>query len=283
MSIATYYWLAKPGIVYGNLLPAVAAYLLASQWDINPGRGVALAVGLGTVIGGACVWNNVLDRRLDAHMERTRRRAIPTGRVSVRLALIYGTGLSLAGLVLLAGFTTVLAAGTSALGWVLYVAVYGYAKRHTRFGTLVGSLAGAVPPVTGYVAVTGRLDTTAVWLFVAMAAWQMPHFYAIALFRLADYQAAHVPVWPAVHGTRSTVWQINVFIGIFAAAALGLFWIGATGPVYAAGVAIVSGVWLGRGIRGFGATDLPRWARAQFGMSLIVLVVWSVLVALPGL
>ena len=268
--------------MYGNDLPAIGGFGLAAGRPLPLGTGLAMLVGLSAVMAGACVANNLLDQRLDALMERTHRRALPSGRVSRPAALIYSATLTLAGLVVLALGTTTLAAIWAALGWLGYVGLYGYAKRRTRHGTLVGSLAGAVPPVVGYTAVTGRLDATAWWLFLIMAIWQMPHFYAIAIFRLKDYQAAGVPVLPAVVGQAATRRQIIGYIGLYGLVAV---WLPVIHPgmpwalAYAGGMAAVSLVWLVRALRP-SEPDCRAWARGHFRWSLIVLLVWSALIAL---
>lgn len=238
-----------------------------------------MLVGLGLVMAGACVANNLLDRRIDAAMERTKRRALPAGKVSVRVAGAYSALLTLAGLIILGLGTTPMATLWAAGGWLAYVALYGYAKRHTVHGTLVGSLSGAVPPVVGYTAVTGRLDATAWLLFLIMAVWQMPHFYAIAIFRLNDYRAAGLPIISVVKGVRATQEQIVAYILLFTAVALLLPLLGAVSWIYTFGMIFLCGLWLLQAIRGQHDTDPNLWARRLFGWSLWVLLGWSALIA----
>jgi heme o synthase len=280
MKLRLYYRLTKPGIVYGNSITGLAGFLLAAQGQIEPLRLLALLAGLAFVIASACVFNNYLDRGIDAKMKRTKRRALVEGSISPFAALVFGTVLALAGLGLLVAFTTLLAAWLAAACWLAYVALYGWAKRKTVHGTVVGSISGAGPPVIGYTAVTGQLDLAALLLFIILTAWQMPHFYAIAIFRLKDYQAASIPVLPAVHGLRATKIQMTAYIVAFIIAATLLTLLGYTGYTYLAAMTVIGLLWLRRAVAGFHTTDDSRWARRLFGFSLIVLLVFSSMISL---
>jgi len=276
----TYYRLTKPGIVYGNALPAAGAFFLASRAHPNFGLFAAMLVGLCLVIASACVFNNYLDRHIDARMARTQKRALPLGSISTRAALIYGTVLGLAGFTLLAVFTTWLATLCALAGHVLYVAAYGYTKRRTPWGTEVGSIAGAAPPVVGYTAVTGRFDVAALLLFLVLVFWQMPHFYAIAIGRLKDYQAAGLPVLPAVKSLRTTKIRLVLYMFAFIYCSVALTTFRYTGFVYLLVMAIIDAIWLSLAFQGFKATNDRKWARTIFKFSLIVLTALSVMMSI---
>ncbi len=278
--LTAYYWLTKPGIVYGNLLPAAAGFFLASRWEVNWLRLAAMLVGLGLVIASACVFNNMLDRNLDAKMARTRRRALVTGRISLTAALIYAAALGLIGTTLLAACTTGLALACALAGLVGYVVVYGVAKRRTTAGTIVGSLPGAVPPVVGYTAVTGHFDLAAALLFATLAVWQMPHFYAIALFRVHDYTTANLPVLPVKHGAAVTKRHILAYIVAFTVISPLLTVFGYTAWPYLVAMIALGLAWLVLGIRRFRTENNAAWGRIMFRFSLIVLLAFSLLVSL---
>ena len=154
LSLKKYVSLTKPGIIGGNLLTAVAGFALAG------GRGllvVHMLIGLALIVGSACVFNNVIDREMDKKMHRTKRRPLALGLVSVQSALIYATALVLAGSFIPLQFMQVfLSMAVALFGFGFYVLVYSFAKYKTVHGTLIGSIAGAVPPVVGYAAVKGR-------------------------------------------------------------------------------------------------------------------------------
>jgi protoheme IX farnesyltransferase len=161
----TYYQLIKPGIVYGNAMTALAAFVFASTAPFNFPLLFATLFGLSFSIAAACVVNNIIDRDIDVHMERTKKRAIPTGQISIRKALIFAAVLGVIGFSLLFFYTNLYALFVTLFGVVVYLGLYTPLKRTTPHSTIVGALAGAVPPVVGYVAVTNELNGVAVLLF----------------------------------------------------------------------------------------------------------------------
>jgi protoheme IX farnesyltransferase len=278
--VRSYYMLTKPGIVRGNALWAAAGFVLASTTSLDLPRFIAMLVGLSLVVAAACVFNNYVDRDIDRLMDRTKHRALAKGTVTPRHASNFGVALLWAGALILGFFTNLLTLALALFGLIMYALVYTVAKRHTVHGTIIGSISGAIPPVVGYAAVTGRIDLAALILFAILVFWQMPHFYAIAIYRLSDYQAAHIPVLPAVQGIPATKHQMIAYIAGFIAMTLWLFAAGYTGVVYAVIMAILGLVWLGSGIAGLRTTDDERWARGMFRLSLIVTSAFLVLIVL---
>lgn len=277
--LKAYYNLTKPGIVYGNVVTAAAGFLLASKLHVPLVLFLATLSGTALVIAAACVCNNYLDRKIDAKMTRTSNRASVTGAIPPGRGLAFAALLALLGFAILVRYTNALVVSLGLAAVVSYVVLYGIVKRRSVHGTLVGSIPGAAPIVAGYCAVTGRLDTGALLLFLVLAAWQMPHFYAIALYRLKDYKAAGLPVWPAKKGARSTKIQIVTYIGVFIAASLLLTAYHYTGYFYAILMLAVGAWWLRLAIRGFYAAADAKWAKKTFLFSLVVLMTLSV--ALP--
>jgi len=194
--IKTYYELMKPGIIYGNALVAVAGFFFASKGiPLNWLLLFAMLLGLSLIIGAGCVVNNVIDRKMDARMERTKTRATVTGKVSHRSALIFAVVLFVFGTLILAFHTNVLALVWALSGLFIYVCLYTPLKPKSALALFVGALAGAVPPVVGYVAVTNTFDHYALVLFIALYIWQLPHFLSIAMYRYGEYAAAGVPLF----------------------------------------------------------------------------------------
>lgn len=281
--LKTYYRLTKPGIVYGNVLTTVAAFLFAARWHVDALLLVATVAGTALVIASACVCNNYLDRKIDAKMQRTSTRALVLGAVSTKRALIFAAVLLAVGEGLLGAVAGALTALIALFGFFMYVVVYGYAKRAGAWGTLVGSISGSVPIVIGYVAVTGHFDLVAALLFIILAVWQMPHFYAIALYRMEDYRTAGIPVLSVVRGVartkRSIVWYLFAFV--MATSSLTLF--GFAGYTYLLVMLVVSLVWLRGALRGYKTQDPVPWGKRVFFHSLIALLVFSCALALAPL
>jgi heme o synthase len=275
-TLQQYYLLTKPGIIYGNAITATGGFLLASKGHIDYGLLIATLLGISLVIGSACVFNNYIDREIDAKMARTKKRALVAGLISVPAAMVYATVLGLLGIGLLAIYTNLLTVFMGLAGLVVYVILYGITKRRTVHGTVVGSVAGAMPMVAGYTAVTNRFDSAALILFLIMVAWQMPHFYAIAIYRFKDYKAAGLPVLPVKKNIHAAKVQILLYIVAFIIATSLLTVYGYTGYVYLVIMGVIGFAWLYRGVQRFKTKDNTLWARKMFLFSLIVILSLSV-------
>lgn len=269
--LKTYYFLTKPGIVQSNALMAMAGYFYGAHGHVDVTVLIAVVIGIAAVIGSACVYNNIMDRGIDARMDRTRKRALVSGAVSVPAALSFATVLLLLGLTILYFGSNLLAAAVALFGHFAYVILYGYAKRVSIHGTLIGTLSGSTPPVIGYAAATGRLDIAAALLFVLLAAWQMPHFFAIAIFRRDDYKRAGIPVLSVVRGLEATRKQIIAYATLYLVAVLAFGIFGGASLLLTLIVALASLYWLYLCFQPVGES-IEKWARRQFGWSLWVLL-----------
>ena len=272
-TLKVYYRLTKPGIIRGNALAAAAGFFLATPGrSFSVGLFAFMLMGLSLVIASACVFNNVLDRGIDAQMARTKKRALVTGHVTISVALVYATIIGAAGFTVLALGTNLLATLLAATGFIFYVAIYGLAKRRTPWGTEVGSISGAIPPVVGYCAVSGQFDTGAMLLFLVLVFWQMPHFYAIAIYRLSDYQSAKIPVLPAVKGAQVTVRRMTAYASAFVAAIIALAVFGPATWLFGLACGLMGILWLRKILAGRHVTDHEVWAKSVFRFSLLVML-----------
>jgi heme o synthase len=279
--IKNYLLVAKPGIIFGNLISAAAGFLLASKGQVD---GVALAatlIGISLVVASGCVFNNCIDRKIDRKMIRTRNRALANGLISLKFAASYATILGIAGMALLWAATNLLSVVIVLAGLVIYVGVYSlYMKRNSVYGTLIGSLAGATPPLAGYCAVTGRFDMGAVILFSIFSLWQMPHCYAIAVLRLDDYTAAAIPVLPVKQGTAAARNHIVGYILPFMAATLMLTFGGYTGYSTFAVATVLGLSWMYMAWSGYKAPDERLWAKRLFIFSILTIFILSVMMSI---
>lgn len=268
INLKAYYQLTKPGIIRGNAITATAGYFLATGSTLSVRTLLVMLGGLSLIIAAGCVYNNFIDREIDKKMARTKDRALVSGTVSSRSALIYASALLLAGTLLLVLCTNKLTLAVALTGFIFYVFVYAVAKRKSVHGTAVGSISGAVPPVVGYCAVTNDLDEASLLLFLILVLWQMPHFYAIAMYRINDYRAAGIPVLPIVRGLTAAKRQMLAYVAAFAAVAPWLWVLGYAGYLYLTVVVVLSLLWLRIALRS-DASD--AWAGKMFGFSLVVL------------
>ena len=254
--------------------------MLASSVHINFISFTAVLIGAALSIGSSCVLNNYIDRDIDKIMARTKKRALVRGLISTKNAIIFLIILWVAGSLTLYFYTNIRTLAVIWTGVFFYVVLYSIFKRKSVHGTLVGSVSGALPPVAGYVAYTNRFDMAALLLFIIMTAWQMTHFYAIAIFRQADYKAAGIPVLPVVKGMHQTKIQMLVYCVFYIAATSLLTIFGYTGYSYMLVTFLLGLWWLSACIQGFNAKNDVIWARKVFHRSLIILLILSIMISL---
>ena len=279
--IKNYLLIAKPGIVLGNLISTSAGFFLASRGRIDVPALAAVLIGISLVVASGCVFNNCIDRKMDREMARTRDRVLAKGLIPLKKAVWYGTLLGLAGIGLLTAAANLLSTGIVLAGFTIYVFVYSlYMKRNSVYSTLVGSLAGAAPPVAGYCAVTGSFDFGAFLLLLIFSLWQMPHCYAIAIFRFDDYAAAGIPVLPVKRGRASAKKHIIAYVPIFTTATLLLTIFGYTGYNTFAAAVILGMSWLCMAWAGCKAPDERLWAGRLFAFSVLTIFILSVMISI---
>jgi len=278
--LTKYIKLTKPGIIMGNAITTAAGFFLASKGHFNLGLFLAAMAGLSLIVAAGCVLNNYMDRDADKKMSRTQTRALVKGTISVSHALIFGVALGILGSLLLIFFTNLLTLCVALSGFVIYVFFYSLLKYRTMYGTEIGSIAGAVPPVVGYTAVSHQLDGGALLIFLVIALWQMPHFFAIALYRSKEYAAASIPVLPLVKGVSVTKIRMVLYTLAFIASTILLTFFGYTGYAYLSVTALLGLMWLRLCLKGFKAESHERWAHKMFRFSLVVIMVLCTMISL---
>jgi protoheme IX farnesyltransferase len=227
------------------------------------------------VVFGAAALNCYMERDVDALMERTKYRALPAGRFNPEYAFRIGTLMILVSLALIYKTINPITAFLSALSALLYLGAYTPLKKYSWFALVVGAVPGAIPPVLGWTAVTGRIDGMAVVLFLIIFVWQLPHFMAISLFHAQDYHAADIKVLPNVIGPKKTKWLILFTTAILFVISLAPKYFGSNGNLYQVAALILSSLFLILAFAGFfQGKDLIKqrnWARKYFWASIIYL------------
>lgn len=195
--------LAKPRVTAIVLLTTAGGAWLA---PVHLARGAMVLLLLGTflIVAGANALNMLLERDTDGLMTRTKDRPLPAGRLSPRTVLWLGVVASVVSLPLLGFGVNATTAFLAALANLLYVLAYTPLKRRTHLALLVGAVPGAIPPLLGWTAATGRVEPGGLVLFAILYFWQLPHFHAIALFRQQEYDRAGLEVMPTARGVRAT-------------------------------------------------------------------------------
>jgi len=242
--------LAKARITVMVGATTAVGFVLGSGSSIDASRLVHTLGGTLLVSSAAGALNHVVERRLDARMARTRSRPIPAGRVSPEPVAIASLAAAAAGLAWLALGVNLLTAALGAICLLVYVAVYTPLKTRTTANTLVGAIAGAIPPVMGWTAATGAISAPALVLFGVLFLWQLPHFFAIASMYRDDYAQAGFRMTPVLDATgrRTAVETIVSTCLLIAIAALAAP-VGLAGNVYLAGSFVLGALLLAAAIR----------------------------------
>ena len=276
------FWLVtKPGIIFGNLITATGGFFLASRGRIEIPLLLPTTIGISLVVASGCVFNNCIDRNIDRKMARTRNRVLAQGRMSPKVAVYYATLLAVAGTSLIWGATNMLCVAIVLTGLMIYVGLYSlYLKRNSVYATLIGSLAGATPPLIGYCAVSNRFDMGAVILLSIFSLWQIPHSYAVAVFRLKDYRMAAIPVLPVKEGILAAKRHIVGYILAFMVATLMLTLGGYTGYNYLVVAATMGLSWLFMAWSGYKTSDDRLWAKRMFVFSVVSITVLSIMMSI---
>lgn len=272
--IKGYISITKPGIIIGNLISVAAGYFLAAKSEAADVALLAYTLaGVAMVIASGCVVNNIFDRDIDLRMDRTRGRLLAQGEINVDHAFVYAIALLLGGTALLYRMANPLSTVVVLLGYVFYVFFYTmWYKRTSVYGTLVGSVSGAVPPLVGYLAVTNYISLEAVLLFALFCLWQMPHSYAIAMFRMQDYKAAGIPVLPVVSGIEKARKHMMAYVVAFNLVALALFLLGECGYEYLVIAAAVCFMWTTVTFKPVTEDNYVAWSKTVFKVSLLVVM-----------
>jgi len=199
----------------------------------------------------------------------------------LRAAIFYATLLGIAGTALLWTSTNMLCVSIVLTGFTIYVGLYSlYLKRNSIYGTLIGCLAGAAPPLAGYCAVAERFDMGALILLSIFGLWQMPHCYAIAVYRFKDYVAAGIPVFPVKQGIPAAKRHITGYILVFLGATMMLTFGGYTGYSYLAVAMVMGLIWLRMAWSGFKTSHDRVWAKKLMVFSVLTVTVLSLMMAI---
>jgi len=266
-----YLALTKPEIIVLLLVTTICTMFIATRGMPSPWLILWTALGGALSAGGANALNCYVDQDIDQEMTRTRRRPIPAGRMEPGQVLAFGLILAVLSFMVMLLGVNMLAAVLSLSGLLFYVFVYTlWLKRSTPQNIVIGGAAGAVPPLVGWAAATGRVDLAAWWLFAIIFFWTPPHFWALALLIKKDYARAGVPMLPVVRTEEHTRWQILLYAVLLLPLTVMLFAIGALGVVYLAAAVILTGLFIWYAVRLVRNASLA-WARKTYRYSLLYL------------
>ena len=230
-----YLELTKPRVVVLMLITSLVGMFLATRAGVAWQVLVFGNLGIGLCAGAAAAVNHVVDRRIDSIMARTHKRPVTAGRLSPVAALAFALLLAVTGMALLLAFTNELAAWLTLASLLGYAVLYtGFLKRATPQNIVIGGLAGAAPPLLGWVAVTGHISAEPLLLVLIIFAWTPPHFWALAIHRKEEYAKADIPMLPVTHGEHYTKVHILLYTCMMFAVTLLPYAIHMSGLLYLA-------------------------------------------------
>jgi protoheme IX farnesyltransferase len=207
-------------------------------------------LGIALVASAAAALNHVADQHIDKLMRRTQNRPIVKGKISSKNTIIFASLLCVSGTFILLHFINLLTAGLTFLSLIGYAVCYTlYLKHATPQNIVIGGIAGAVPPLLGWTAVTNALSPEALLLVLIIYVWTPPHFWALAIFRLEDYAKANVPMLPHTHGVPFTKLNILLYTILLVCVSTMPYLIGMSGIIYLVGAMIANFVFLFHVIR----------------------------------
>ena len=245
--LRSYWQLTKPKVVAAIVFTASVGMLLASRGRPQLDLLLLACAGIWMAAAAAAAVNHVIDFRIDVAMMRTRRRPLPSGRLTARSALLFAGALALASMTVLILWVNILTAVLTVCSLIGYSVLYSaFLKPLTPQNIVIGGAAGAAPPLLGWTAVSNGIDANALLLFLIVLVWTPPHFWALAIARRAEYAKAGVPMLPVTHSVDFTCTHILLYSILLCVVTALPCLTGMTGFVYLAGSAVLNVVFLGK-------------------------------------
>ena len=242
-----YLEMCKPRVVLLMLLTTLVGMFIAVPGGTAPPTLLVLTAlaGIALVAGSAAVINHVADAHIDRKMARTHARPVAQGRVSFTEAIVFSSIIGCAGMLILVTQVNVLTAWLNLLSWAGYGLLYTlFLKRRTSQNIVIGGIFGAAPPLFGWTAVTGEISMEPLLLVLVIFVWTPPHFWALAIDRVEDYEKSGVPMLPVTHGDAHTRWNIFCYTVLLVISTVVPYLLGTQGLLYLVSVLLLGGVFL---------------------------------------
>ena len=233
MGISSFIDLCKPKIVLLLTITALVGMLLTVEFYSNVLSSLASLLGFALLAASSAALNQIFDRESDKNMERTKKRPLATGELTLFQALSFTAILLFIGSSLLLYFSNLLTLFITTLGFIFYSLIYTiYLKWATPQNIVIGGLSGALPPLIGWTAVTNEISLLPLILVLVIFLWTPPHFWPLAIDRLEEYKKEGVPMMPIAKGVTRTKKEMVVYAFLLLGASLAPFFYGLTGYFY---------------------------------------------------
>ncbi len=281
--LSGYLKLTKPSIIYLLVLTSATAMFLAEGFSGNLMKVVFGLLGIGLIASSSAVINQILDVEVDSKMVRTKNRPIVRGEISVTNAKIFALALLIVGALMLLVFINVLTLLLTLFTWAFYSFLYTKILKFAGTQNIViGGIAGAMPPLLGWTAITNSIDALPLLMVLIIFIWTPPHFWALSINRKEDYVAAKIPMMPVVKGTEYTKIQIALYSILLAASSLFPFATGYLGGFYFFSAVILNFIFIGLSIALIFDRD-NKLALPLFLYSIVFLTILFICMALDKL
>jgi protoheme IX farnesyltransferase len=245
LTISEFFKLTKPGVLYLLMITAGASMILATNFNLDIIKALTGFLGIAFIAGSSAAINQILDFKYDSVMERTVKRPIVTGKISVTSATVFASFLFITGSALILYFNNFLTWALTFGTWIFYAFFYTKVLKFSGSQNIViGGLAGAMPPLLGWTAVVGSIDPLPLLLVLLIFIWTPPHFWALAINKKDEYAKAGIPMMPVVKGIEYTKIQIVLYSILLMVVSLLLFATGYFGYLYLIGAAILGGIFI---------------------------------------
>lgn len=269
--LRNYIELCKPRVVMLMILTSIVGMCLAPSTSIPIVPLILGNLGIALVASAAATLNHVADQHIDKLMRRTERRPIVQGKITVKNSLIFSGLMCIIGMLILFLFINSLTAILTFLSLIGYAVCYTlYLKHATPQNIVIGGIAGAVPPLLGWTAVTGSISPEALLLVLIIYVWTPPHFWALAIYRLEDYAKANIPMLPNTHGVAYTKLNIVLYTLLLLCVTSLPFIIKMSGLIYLVGITLANLIFLFYALRLF-FSDNKKYAISTFRYSIYYL------------
>ena len=236
-----YYDITKPKVVALLVLTALVGMSLSVPGGLPWQLLLPAMLGIGLLSSAAAAINHIVDEKIDTIMGRTHNRPLPEGRISVHNAIVFAVSLAVIGFIMLYALVNPLTAFLTLSGLVGYSFVYTlYLKRATPQNITIGGLAGAIPPLLGWTAMTNEISANALLLVLIIFTWTPPHFWALAIHRKNDYAKVNIPMLPVTHGIEFTKTQILLYTVLLFVVSLLPYLVGMSNWLYLIGASTLN-------------------------------------------
>jgi protoheme IX farnesyltransferase len=268
-----YVELCKPKVIALMLFTVIVGMLMAAPGAVTLAQMLYALVGIGLVASSAAAINHVADSRIDAAMDRTKLRPLPSGSLDKTQVLIFALVIGGLGMLLLILKINLLTAVLTFASLVGYAVIYTmYLKRATPQNIVIGGAAGATPPLLGWTAVTGQVEADGLLLFLIIFTWTPPHFWALAIYRKEEYAKVDIPMLPVTHGEDYTRLHITLYTVLMSLITIFPYFTGMSGLVYLIGAILLNAGFLYYAISLQLTKSRPK-AMATFVYSIVYLMV----------